>query len=378
MISFSYDICAWDTCLGNELYKGISVALTGENTNVKTITKKDIVKNYCTVIYSFWEKYYKYQSKGASWNDGMGPNIMWYKTNDSIFLAALCASVWIDKVGDLQIEWANIKKDFFEYYQNLQKFSKAKSGECIKTKWILVDDQSLNNVDYSCVSKKAFDAVASDMINIATYVSYWAYEDEQTRKKWEKDFFTGEDSPCKDSYIASENKDEWYCYHPETLKQIESQNQKLITMIKNLNTIELPNPDSVYSIFWTWWILLSVKKRAYTELYYYGLFSTYYATALKIFNTTLANKESTSDAQKIINLNWQGEILNTNKNFSVARLSLYKSFDIVKNIYSLYPVHLAYLMITEDLIRLRKSLARLYTPLDQLRYKLEQAQDEDN
>jgi len=88
-------------------------------------------------------------------------------------------------------------------------------------------------------------------------------------------------------------------------------------------------------------------------------------------------KKSTSNMQELIDLNGEWEILNANKNIETAKKSLIKSFDTIKNIYRAYPIHIWYLALMEDFVRLRRSVAKIYTPVDQLRYKLEQAQEEE-
>ena len=360
------DICIQDKCLWKELYKWISEPLKWENGSAKAITKKDIVLNFCKSIYSFPSLPEK------KWNS--------YKAKDSVFLVLLCTSVW-DSWHETELKLKDSKLNYFKDFPNK---AKKKSGPCIKSDWIITDPDAMDNVDFSCLAKKAFNMIASDMVNMWSFISYWWYESEEKRMQWEKDFFAGKNSPCPDSFLHSlKHKEEWYCQHPETLKQVNEQNKQLLNIIKNLKIVDI-KPDEIYDKFSVWeskkkglWTLLWILDKSYNELYFYGLFTSYYANSVKIFNTSVALKKSTSNMQELIDLNGEWEILNANKNIETAKKSLIKSFDTIKNIYRAYPIHIWYLALMEDFVRLRRSVAKIYTPVDQLRYKLEQAQEEE-
>jgi len=365
--SFSLnDVCVENKCLWKELFKWVKFWLKWEWENVETITKRKIIENFCKTIYKF--------------NKLPDNSKTSFVVKDSIFLKVLCSSIWID-IWKAKTE---IKYHKLSYYNEvIESATKWNPLICKIDNWINTNKDSLNNIDFTCFTKDIFDNIENDLINIATFVAYGGYTSEEWRKKWEKDFFAWWDSPCEDSFLNSEDDEKLYCQHPLTLKYVEELSNQLKQAIFNLNLIDI-KPDDIYQVFsvnkWEknpWAILVNIKDQAYNELYFYSIFLTYYSSVLKQYNISLSLKKATSDVKDITNDNMDDKIIKAKQNILIARKSLKKSFDSLKNIYRSFPIHVWFLCLIEDLNKLSESMTMIYTPIDQLRTKLEHALNED-
>ena len=367
--SFSYnDICVGKNCLWEKLYEWIEHWLKWEWENAEAITKKDIVENFCKTMYQFPNLPDKSKTS--------------FKTNESIFLKVLCSSIWVDK-------WSpkfELNENNLKLYNNMIEKAKWKKAtwKCINDDWVNTNKESLNNFDFVCFSKSIFNDIWSDFSDMWTFVAFGGYgSDEEKRKKWEKDFFAGKDTWCEDSFLKSNDEEKHYCQHPKTLKYMEEVNQNVSKLIPKMKLIDT-KPEEVYDKLsvnkWEdnpWKVMLNIKDKMYQELYYYKLFLSYYSSVIKQYNTTIWLKKMTNNVEDLKPLWWNSEVIEAKQASIVAKKTTAKSLDTIKNIYRTYPIHLWFLSIMEDFDKFRKSLASIYTPFDQLRYKMEQAQDED-
>lgn len=333
--------------------------------NNKNITKKEIVANFCKESVNIDKTTFIDSSK-------------------SVFLKILCDStkIYDDKENFYSIDESKLKT---EYYDNLvdnvekNKLTKWILSECSLAYWIPINDSSLNNVDFTCVAKDIFDNLADDYINLATYIAYgWWNED---IKKFEKDFFIWK--YCSISYLNSSNDNNKWCKHPETYKYVSSINSSLKNVLKNLNLFKNINSiKDIYNLLGNKTdkanneYFLSIKNHLYNELYFYSVFLTYYSLHISGNSSSTSLKMAWNNITKF-KVNNMKEYIEAQKNITIARLSVKKSLNIISNIYWSYPIHVWFLAITEDFKKLRDSLVKIYTPLDQLRYKLKNVQDLD-
>ncbi len=360
------DVCVENKCLWAELYKWIWNRLNTTNEWFKWINKKIIVENFCDVIYKFDSLPDKSQNA--------------FKTKESLFLQLLCATIWKWKENSL---WIEFRPNKYNYFTQLTRKNSIYS-KCHKTNGYTTDSESMNDIDFVCVAWNIFKEIESNYTDIALFFALWGGKSEEIRNKWEKDYYNGYDKKydCGDSYIMSEEEDKRYCIHKRTNQYFKEVRWNVNSMIQNLSLIKI-TPDEAYeklsstkSTEKAWAVLMSIKDRLYTELYFYNIFLTYYSTSLKMFNSYVSLKRSTTNAADLQNLNGDDEILNWKKNVIVSNFAVEKSLDMIKNIYWTYPIHIGFLAITEDLDKLREAISKIYTPIDQLRHKGDQAQDE--
>lgn len=294
-----------------------------------------------------------------------------FDAKESLFLNILCKHLWINtkyrykSKTDLSLKEKNFKniKSIFE--------------KCKKNSWYITDEKSLNDIKFACVGSSIFNKLANDYLNIATYFAYWGFKWEDGFKKFEKDFFVWTD--CDTSYLISDDDDKKRCQHPKTYKYIKELVSWLNDWLEQLYFIDV-NPDNVYDkISWTDWSnhFLNVKDKLYNDLYFYTLFLEYYASMIELDPNSLSLKTDNMNWIENIKLLNIQEVNQARRDETLARYSVKRSFTVLKNIYRTFPLHIWYTALKEDISNFMKSLARVYTPIDQLRTKLENVQDKD-
>ena len=215
--------------------------------------------------------------------------------------------------------------------------------------------------------------------------AYW-YSKKENINQWQLSFFWK--TICKDwKYLNSKNINKpSLCIHPLTLKYVKKVSRQFKSLIKNLQIIKIENLDINSFLKDLWYNTEKLKEvptlqllldQIYNELYFFNLFLTYYSSFLE-------NKTNKAELIKVwtnipniidYNTNIQTTEANTYKNLS--QVVILKSIYIIKNIYRTFPLHVWFLAIMEDIDAFRHALAKIYTPIDQLRYKLENVQDLD-
>lgn len=334
--------------------------------NAKKTDKYTLVKNFCDEIV----KKEKFEWK--------------FETKKSLFLQVLCDSTWIWESWDfdskIQLKWKWVK-----FYTKLVPDSRKKHwagswifSQCEIKDWINTDRDSMNNVDFACVAWDIFRKLANDYVNVATYFAYGWFKWKDNMKKFEKDFYLWK--RCPQSYIHDESSDEEFCKHPKTYKYYRNLVAWLNAWLKKMDLIQT-DAWKIYDDFEpekTWsqaaMYMMSTKDYIYNELYFYSIFVWYYSTMIDS-NTWKFQLKSAN--RKDLDKNTKSESIMARNDLMVARSSVKKSFTVIKDIYRTFPIHLGYRALYEDIGKLRKSFAKLYTPLDQFRYKLKNVQDED-
>ena len=353
-ISYGYDIDEFSTAV-----------YSWSNWYIKnnTFNKQNLVKNFCDNI----NKYDKNNNA--------------YNSKDSLFLSILCTKLWI-QTSYKSNAIIQLKEDHLKNYKNLVESAKNDKSLWIYRKcninwWYIADSSSLNNVDFSCVSSSAFNELANDYLNIATYIVYWWFKWNDWMKRFEKDFFLW--AVCEDSYLNWNDDNKKRCKHTKTKKYFKDLVEWLNNWIKNLYFLKV-TPSDIYDVIsWKNWIghLLNVKDKLYNELYFYSIFSEYYASMIELEHTILSVKSDNSNWYKQVQFVYQKEVQQARKNILLARYSIKRSFAVLKDVYWTLPLHIWYMALKEDILKLMESLAKIYTPIDQLRTKLKNVQDKD-
>ena len=114
----------------------------------------------------------------------------------------------------------------------------------------------------------------------------------------------------------------------------------------------------------------------YNELFFYTLFTQIYSTYLENFWSSKYTLPQALENQNITTaIALQRErVLSQNKSLSTA---LQNTIRQVNNTISSFPIHIGMLMYQEDLITMRNNLAKIYLPIHQLHYKLENIQSKE-
>jgi len=363
-------------CASNSLVN-TEVIRKGTETVVVT-NRKTIVKNFCNKMSSY---------------EILDSNLTWINAKNSVFLKILCNTTWIYKDNKFK-EKLEIPDKEKKYYKKLKEDAQKDSlisfwlfWKCKNKDDILIDKPWLNNVNFVCVANDIWHKLANDEINLWSYIVYWWFTDEDWITKWGKDFFSGAKATnwkiiCFDWYLTQDSDND-ECKHPETYRMLKSTQWDLKQIVKTLNFFkDIESVKKIEEIL-LWkkckgkeckFPLMILRDSIYNELYFYVYFLSYYWEKIKNNTSDLQWKKVWNNI-KYVNMNTAKELMQAKKSITVARLSIKKSFDILKNIYWTYPIHVWFLAIIEDFKKLRDSLAPIYTPIDQLRYKLQNVQD---
>jgi len=343
---------------------------TNEKKDIK-ITKKISVWYFCYIISTYKDDIYSYSFQN-------------FDPTKSIFLKLLCKETWIYNNRNY-IENIELNQNFIE---NLKQIWEGKINwifsNC-KLKWYNLIPDSLNNVNFACISKKIFDLVAEDTINLMSMKAYWYSSKQENINKWQLSYFG--DSICKNwKYLNWEESNKpSLCNHPLTLKYLKNISNKFKNLARNLQIIKLEDLD-INSFLSNLWYKTNLKKvptliwlkdQLYNELYFYNLFLSYYKAFLKNKTNKAELIKVWTNVYNITKYNIDNQILQATDYQVLSQTVIWKSIVIIKDIYRTFPVHIGFLAILEDLNAFRQALAKIYTPIDQLRYKLENVQDLD-
>ncbi len=346
------------------------------NENFKTLNKHNIVKSFCdnVSINSIYD-----------W---------WFSVNKSLFLKILCNNTWINTNYSTSYDFL-LKKDSLDVYKSLSDNSKKNSnnwifGKCKVDVWYITSTDSLNNVNFVCVADSIFNELANDYLNIATYFAYWGFKNDKWLKQFESDFFLWD--ICNNSYLMSDNDNEKYCKHKEAYTYFKNLISWLNNWIKNLYFIDV-SPENIYTKIKKTEIkdanwnnikstqstkyFLTIKDMLYTELYFYSIFLEFYASTIELESSWLQLKTDSFESVKNMERISQEEANRARESVNLAKFSVSKSFTVLKDVYWTLPLHIGYMAIKEDIKKLMSALATIYTPIDQLRYKLKNVQDKD-
>ena len=118
----------------------------------------------------------------------------------------------------------------------------------------------------------------------------------------------------------------------------------------------------------------------YNELFFYTLFTQTYSTYLeKFWSDQNTLPQVLKNQNKSINMS--GSIAIQRERISSQNKSLQsavkKTIRQLNNTISAFPIHIGMLMYQEDLLTMRNNLAKIYLPLHQLHYKLENVQSKE-
>ncbi len=375
----------WLNCLNKMLSDGKAwvITLLVYNTEIKcasnsmlnkrVLNRKQVVSTFCKDMSSYKR---------------VLNNLDFINAQNSIFLKILCNTTKIYTSEKFK-ENLNLKKGQVKYYWQLVRDAQKNSSinfwlfwKCKNKNGINTDPNSLNNVNFVCVANDIWNKLAEDEINIGSYLAYWWFSTRSWFRKWQADFFSW--SVCSNYFSVKSNKG--YCFHPNAYRYLKQTQTSLKSILKNFNLFNnVNNINDIQKIILdrqqlkkcsNWWCLpfFSLKDSIYNELYFYTYFLSYYWKEIQNNTSYLQLKKAWTSIGDI-DLSTSKEFMQAKRSIMVARLSIKKSFDLLKNIYWTYPIHVWFLAIIEDFKKLRKDLAKIYTPIDQLRYKLENVQD---
>jgi len=358
-------LTVWNNLAYDSHYVGEILRWINNVSEKEKLTKKYMVNFFCETLSTH------------------SPEIVEATTFDpqkSIFLRLLCNETWIYP------EWKfaqnfQIKSSFEKSLQNIWKeqfLIESIDSNC-HLDGINTIEGSFNNINFACVAKKIFTPLANDLSNLLTLVSYWFFKTKDDLKKWDNNFFWTE--ICKKSYIYNDSNKPSLCNHPLTYNYLKSTASSLKSILTNTQVLKITSiPEFLENLVIKYdeFVpqVVEIKNTLYNELYFYNLFLEYYKAFLQ-YTSNQATVVRVWTEITYIQAPINTQIYQATNYQTISQTTTAKVINLIKDIYWTFPIHIGFLAILEDLDAFRHALAKIYTPLDQLRYKLENVQDLD-
>lgn len=325
----------------NNLIKGIDAVDTVKNTD------KD---NFGNMINFFCE---------AMKNQ----TIDWSLPQESIFLYNICK--YKDKIDFFKIEWFgdDEKKSYI-------KFKEDVDGNPVNqlTKWL--PDFYKETEGFI---QELFDKIIGSYISIYQANIYW-YINDPKKSDFTQHFSKQYFSYWPNTFIDICATDKHYGY-PKTCKKLKEYFYAARNII-NSNADNILNDENIYKAYENWqkntitnWLywgnIDSFINLIYNELMYYGLFVEYYSYLLQN-KSEFKNRNVKNFNDKIANN--QNRIWEMYDNIESSRKAIQTSIKILKEIQYTFPIHIWFLMYSEDIYKfvwnMNKTLTPIYTLQD--------------
>lgn len=316
-------------------------------------TRQGLIEAYCAA------------TANAQWFSDPATPGLYYDARQSLFLGLLCTHVGA--------------RDGVSTYVGSYDREDLRISGC---EW----DGSMSSCDFSVLLPELFALVMNDVSKVKLaqlYSNQWA-SSEEAIKVFSDTYFGPGDTICGSKNLiylgTSHGSDkEAPCTHPKTnviLAQFLQQAQQIGQQTIYLNTQPLisanpkncsSTPSSLLSCaFTTPWD--AFHNLLYNELLFYKIFITLVNDRIQYpeYNPFRVYSDTSTKARQ--------EIISLGQEQQLSEQSIMYMEKTLQNMQATFPIHIGLLAYYEDIIALRKSLTRIYTPIHQLYYKLRNVQ----
>lgn len=351
----------WADAYFNEIVKWFSKSTSNSS-------KLDLIEIYCDTMSD---------TQIQEWYIDATNDALYYTSKNSLFVQTLCS--WIGK-------W-----DTF-YNKNLIKW---KTRDAILGTSIKGCDWKLSNCNLSELLPALFNASMNDHSTLS--IAWWTMKDDvdATIQKFSITYFSTLEKTCWEKgseYISSKgaaSSKNALCSHPSTYQSLKNTIEWLKKQSNNLRIIEWKD---------FWW---DVKDKAcewnnkytnlfecaytnntsqdpwqyqynlwYNELLYYKLLISW-LTNNKLLNPNIKPLNLTQN----VTVSLSDEIQNLKREEILSENAIQIMQKTINNIRATLPLHVWLQAYYEDVVTFRQSLAKIYTPIHQLNYKLRNIQE---
>ena len=316
---------------------------------IQADSKKDLIYRFCSSVFEEGKTNVKVYVLEPSY---------------SLFLFNLC------QLGDYPIENSAAKKI-------------AKNSFEPTNKNCYVDSSLANECPLAQETAQLFKDVMDEYFNLKeiNILGVWDTDVRKSIEKFSKKYFPAANCDQKWSFLL-DNQGEGICYHPQTYEYLKE-------------VIESLSEEVNKTYFIDWYKLLSSEDKFYAqgfskatpqlsdadwfrnivwnELYFYLLW-------MESYKQWMLNNEKLLPflppwGVKLRESIVQKEVVVANSEVTYAIDALQKAFDMLKQIQKTFPIHVWLKIYLEDLKKFRDNLAKVYTPLHQLYYKIRNVQN---
>lgn len=362
------------------------------NDYVKEITTKNIDKTWQWLKQEDKQVYKIFNTLCTNIIDKKDITIQWntYNPQESIFVTVVCNSLQSEK-KDKKAENTALSLNTILKRKNIRDMgiicSQSQLGSLGGSTAIGdtdCEDRSFNNnLDYPFIFQKTITQVQNDRVNLSLARIYGTIDNDLTEKELANKYIENHFNTIG---VLPEAKN-----YPDTYKRLTEYIKNGKTIQKETYFIDYTkvkdNESSIGGNIKDFFFINSESKTPpnyhkintdilYNELFFYTLFTSVYTEYLNRFWDSNKENIPISWWQRNITI-WEAIILQRWRiqiQIENIKNAVIESIRQLWNLESSYPIHIGFLMYQEDLLNMRDNLAKIYLPLHQLHYKLENVQ----
>lgn len=331
-------------------------------------------------------------------------NTLIYDPRQSVFLYTLCRHVEIKE--ELFAEALTKESGWYLKLRKLEDFGlicETRDDGVLQPKWCIpgcsATDAMANKCDFSALLPDLMSILMNDYSNGALALVYGVYDTEDKNlDDLANDFgFQHLDGVFyTDKFLEYPNTHSYLKKHLKRARKLTTKTKMIDLPVimaegrkltkEDCGNTALQSPDKMYNLFACPYSNASVygqnriKFAGYTNLMYnevmwYQLFVNYYAYMLQANKIWLQDFAITQRATE----SWDKidyEIMKLKKDVAVHQEAIKTSLRMLTNIHATFSVHIWFQMYYEEVKKFRNALAKIYTPIHQLYYKLRNVQAE--
>lgn len=362
------------------------------NDYVKEITTKNIDKTWQWLKQEDKQVYKIFNTLCTNIIDKKDITIQWntYNPQESIFVTVVCNSLQSEK-KDKKAENTALSLNTILKRKNIRDMgiicSQSQIGSLDGSASIGdtdCEDRSFNNnLDYAFIFQKTITQVQNDRVNLSLARIYGTIDSTLTEKELANEYIENHFNTIG---VLPEAKN-----YPDTYKRLTEYIKNGKTIQKETYFIDYKkvkdNESSINGNITDFFFINNESKIPpsyhkintdilYNELFFYTLFTSVYTEYLNRFWDSNKDNIPISWWQRNITI-WEAIILQRWRiqiQIENIKNAVSESIRQLWNLESSYPIHIGFLMYQEDLLSMRDNLAKIYLPLHQLHYKLENVQ----
>lgn len=298
-----------------------------------------------------------------------------YEPKKSIFVYQLCTHVdqdyadKFDEIDEYLKSWYEIKPQWF-----VDKI--IWSSQC-DWSW------DMNWCDFSILLSTLFKDLINEYSNIKIASMFWysQWDSEKDIEEFSKLYF-GENAcnTTEYNYLSKENIEDdknIHCSHPKTYKLLSDYINSIKNKISKTKFLKVEDIKDWY--FYVWLLERNQKDFAwfknilYNELMFYNVFLVYYTYALWV-DMWLYPMEIWADSEQFFESK-DTEVALARREALLSQRAIYNTQRLLANLYSAFPLHIWMMAYYEDLVNFRDKFKSIYTPFNQMYYKMQNVQD---
>ncbi len=353
--------------------------------DIKQWTKKELLQAYCKAL------------TNTNIQDWLVDGNMYFTPKYSLFAAALCAPF----AKDSGQPFNGGKDDLLKKRFSWNSFLGSIPNWCDPS-------SNMQDCDFSQLLPKIFSRIMNDHSILS--IAWWTFglqkdktSNEDIRNIFSNGYFGNVGKICgdekTDAYLgtkSSSNSKTALCAHPNTANYLDSYINKLKQQQSKIQTLEVSalqwqvDPKTCVTAWWVTGVQASLllcsynnsipgdagpnqTNLRYNELLFYKTLVAWLTTKLNDPNFGPIQIKASNTDESLTpwsdneRLNLQREIGLSEKAMTIMKQNIY-------NFRATFPLHIWLLAYYEDVVALRKSMAKMYTPIHQLYYKLRNVQ----